>query len=227
MSTVVRAVMAWTASSGLPADDVVNVWHFRTTALGTSVADPGNIADMVEDYYTAIPVGDTEAIASAYSAALSGSYRIDLYNLSDASPRVPFFSRTGTHTVGTNLFPAEVALCCSFQGPQVSGVPQARNRGRVYLGPWIQSTGVNDVTTGRPATGLVTRIRRAARDLIDASDASLNNKWVVYSPTKDATQTLQDSTVDVTDGWVDNAWDTQRRRGPQATTRSVFDDSTP
>jgi len=50
----------------------------------------------------------------------------------------------------------------------------------------------------------------------------LSVKWAVYSPTTDAVDTIDNAFNDVLDGWVDNAFDTQRRRGPAATTRITW-----
>jgi hypothetical protein len=48
-----------------------------------------------------------------------------------------------------------------------------------------------------------------------AAIASASWDWVVYSPTDDAYH-------EVANGWVDNAWDTQRRRGYKPTSRTTF-----
>jgi hypothetical protein len=52
-------------------------------------------------------------------------------------------------------------------------------------------------------------------NLLDASQAATAWKWAVYS-------TVNATGVEVTNGWVENAWDTQRRRGRIATVRTVF-----
>jgi hypothetical protein len=94
----------------------------------------------------------------------------------------------------------------------VSGQPQARKRGRIYLGPF-DTTQLN--ADGRILPACQTTIRNAAQALLTASDVALDWSWAVYSPTNA-------SGVIVDNGWVDNEWDTQRRRGRAATTRSTF-----
>jgi hypothetical protein len=51
--------------------------------------------------------------------------------------------------------------------------------------------------------------------MLTASNAQGQWKWAVYS-------TVNMTGVNVAAGWVENAFDTQRRRGRIATIRSVF-----
>lgn len=114
---------------------------------------------------------------------------------------------------GSAPLPAEVALVMSFQAARASGQNQARRRNRVYLGPLGGSAPSSD---GRPAPGFVTQVARAGSDLAAAASSSVNWNWVVWSPTEQ-----QDYQVD--NGWVDNSWDTQRRRGLAPTSRTTFE----
>jgi hypothetical protein len=67
---------------------------------------------------------------------------------------------------------------------------------------------------GRPTSALVTNMLRAIKDLRDAAQASVSWDWVVYSPTNSNQYVAHDA-------WVDNAWDTQRRRGLPPNSRSI------
>jgi len=67
--------------------------------------------------------------------------------------------------------------------------------------------------------------------LFTASSASAVWKWAVFSPTiaggwflpdTEGPPNLPAAYSPVQSGWVDNAWDTQRRRGLEATARTVF-----
>lgn len=156
-----------------------------------------------------------DTIRTGYSNLVSqGPHEYKLYRRADPPPRAPIyqgpFSFTSAPT-GVPL-PTEVALCLSFQGARQSGVPQARRRGRVYLGPLATSIAG---TNGRPLPTAITNIRNAAQALLTASVTSLSWEWSVYSPTSQ-------SATAVTDGWVDDEWDTQRRRGRRSTARVTF-----
>jgi hypothetical protein len=100
----------------------------------------------------------------------------------------------------------------SFQGTPLSGTPQSRRRGRIYFGPF-RTSGLN--TQGRPAAGLITSLVNAGDALLAASDAAANWQWVIWSPTTGLE-------VGVANGWVDDEFDTQRRRGRVPTARTTF-----
>ena len=135
------------------------------------------------------------------------------YDLDDPEPRAPV--REGSRNLSpdnTGSLPPEVALVLSFQAPKVSGVNQASRRNRIYL-PFLKSS--TNGTDGRPTAGVVSGLVSAATTLLAASGTTWD--WVVVSPTLGSV-----GTEPVTDGWVDNEWDTQRRRGRPATSRSVW-----
>lgn len=132
----------------------------------------------------------------------------------DPMPRAPVLETTFNLTsapAGVGL-PPEVALCVSFQGSRLSGTPQARRRGRVYL-PFLGSSTLG--TDGRPAALTVTSAVSCGQGLLTASDAAATWTWVTFS-------TVAPGYAVVLDGWVDNEFDTQRRRGRRYTSRSLF-----
>lgn len=203
MAGNVRALVQWDNDSGLPEDVTVNVWHFRYSTLAPT--DSANVRDMLQDFYGALDPYLAENLA--------GTGTLRLYDLSDPEPRQPFAGYAMTLTPGTSNLPSEVSLCMSFQGDPTSGQPQARRRGRVYIGPLSDDALAS--ATGRPAELFVTALVNAGQALLDASQASATWDWIVWSPTA-ASQFV------VTNGWVDNEFDTQRRRGLRATGRSTF-----
>ena len=161
------------------------------------------------------------AIAASYNAVstvLSSlldttGHEVKFYKLSDPSPRAPTWTLPfGITGLGSSAGPTEVSAVVSFQAVKVSGLPQARRRGRIYLGPLINS--LADATGRIDATDLA-YIANWGDLLLIASTANADWTWAVYSPT-DGTG------VDVDNGWADNEFDTQRRRGRPATLRSTF-----
>lgn len=119
--------------------------------------------------------------------------------------------------------PAEVALCLSFRGADTTA--RARNKGRVYLGPWafpaMAAGGPDGIGGGthqysRPHNTLMANIGEAATILLASGHSGVGDgdpcPWVVWSR-------VDHQVRQVVTGWIDNEWDTQRRRGADATTR--------
>lgn len=200
---VTQAILHTT--DGLPENFATNSWHCDADDLTALQL----FHDELEDFYTQIGTN----MSSLIDDATSDPHELKSYQLSDPEPRAVVlktnFSLPG---VGTSALPAEVAVCCSFQAAQVSGLPQARRRNRVYVGPMSQ---IATDSAGRVASNCQAAIRNRGSALKSASDAASTWTWAIYSPT-DGTG------ADVDNGWVDNEFDTQRRRGRQATDRATF-----
>jgi hypothetical protein len=201
--------------SGLPEDDMVNTFHFVDATATTFVEDDAqDIATICENFYTATPTGETSGLDTMLSQQLSGTGTSKVYDLSDPTPRVPLFTHSFSLTVGsagTGGLPSEVALCLSYSAFPVSGQPAARRRGRIYIGP-LQN---NTLTNGRPTTALINRIGAAGSDLRTGTGLPGDFVWGVRSD-------VNNSTVAIADLYVDNAFDTQRRRGERPTARTTF-----
>lgn len=200
-----RALVSINQTSQNPDDVITNQWHFDAN----TPADLADVQTALEAFY--------EMIADRMSNLLSPTgITTEWYQLSDPPPRRPV--RTDVWSVsnyGIGTMPTEVAIVLSFQAAPISGVNQARRRNRIYIGP-ISS----DQFTGSGLVGesTVDDIRGAAINLLDASNAATEWTWAIFSPT-DGTG------ADVNNGWVDNAWDTQRRRGMAATMRGTWEAS--
>lgn len=208
-----RAMVIIKGVSGLPEDVFVNTWHF--TSGPQSVDRDGDetaIVANLDEFYGGGVGADIVANYIANNGTGDVEYRI--YDLADPQPREPRVEVAGwTPTGPGDTLPEEVALCISFFKDR--NIP--RNRGRLYIGP-ISETANNN---GRPSAGLVGALADAGRRMIEASGAPGSEaSWAVYSVADGLAK-------DITDGWVDNAWDTQRRRGLAATARTVFDELNP
>lgn len=205
--TIIRAMAIWPMDSAIPADSVVNTWHFQTPdASATSTLA---INGALTTFYN--------TIRDLYSPDINHTGGIvKYYDLADEMPRPPRneLALSITAPGGFTQYPSELAICLSFQGDKVAGVPQARRRGRVYIGPLNSST----ATGGRLiAPAAITTLVGAADALLASSLTDSNYTWIVHS----STYVSSEATV-VTNGWVDNAFDIQRRRGLKATTRTTF-----
>lgn len=201
----------WEGESQLAEDAYVNTFHFQYT--GVAPNDYDNIRDMLDDFYNVEAPGAGNTISSFMTQkSVTGKWTIKIYLLDDPKPRYPIYTDTGQVglSLGTTL-PAELACVMSFQGLRIAGEVQARRRNRVYLGPFILDANGEGLVTG----ALVQTVLFAGKELLNASIASDKWDWVIYSPTND-------DVVVIDNGWVDNGWDIQRRRGIRSTARGTF-----
>jgi len=208
------SVMRWSSASGLVDDQMVNTMHWQLG--GTAETGGNNIRDLIVDFYDWELDGDRVGNWLT-SQSLTGDYVLEIYKLSDPKPRVPWYTYSGNVDFDSSpALPAEVALCLSFQGEKVSGQPQARKRNRIYLGGFKSAANVN----GRPANELIQQMLFSAEHLMQAAQDSIDVNWVVWSQ-------ADNNFHFVDSGWVDNAWDSQRRRGLAPTQRGLFDINSP
>jgi len=207
---------AWQGVSGLAEDQFVNSFHFiKSGLLGP---DYENVEEMLYNFYTGEDFSETPSIANFMTTSnINGDYTLKVYDLEQEKPRTPVYVSSGAISPGgADSLPTECAAVLSFQRTVESGENQKRRRNRVYLGPWAVTANDDGMLKGE----LVERLLFQARELLNSSINSVTWKWNVYSPTDD------DAGV-VWTGWVDNAWDTQRRRGIRKTARGTFSALTP
>lgn len=204
-------------TTNLAEDVSVNTWHYNL--VSPIATDYDNVRDLLQDFYDEPPAGETVSITSFMpNNTLVDEWEIRAYNLEDPEPRVPVYQSTLEVTLGSSSpLPQEVALVLSFHAPPESGSPPARRRNRKYLGPFHEGANGND---SRPAPELLDVVAGAARDMLEASAAATSWEWRVHSKTADTHYGVQG-------GWVDDAWDTQRRRGLAPSSRLLWADGVP
>lgn len=196
------------------ADDVMNTFHF------TGIDDVEDmctaIAERLLAFYNAPPPGGTNELKDYLSGELNPTLtRVKMYDWADEEPRVPVFDAalgvTTASPLETANLPGEVALCTSYQATPVSGVAAARRRGRLYIGPL--NVGVilgGGSSPSRPSGTFMGDMWRTTKRLCDAN--TLGAQWVVWSRRNEAA-------YEIAQGYVDNSFDTQRRRGVETTNR--------
>jgi hypothetical protein len=172
-----------------------------------------------------------EAIAAAingFFVSLSGTILsgacigpnsvIKIYDKQDIPPRVPLYTEVFpalSGGLGNLNLPNEVAICLSYATTFTSGVNNARRRGRMYLGPL--NIGATDGAGGaeaRPKATAVASTLGFVQTLLTQLEAQ-SVDWVMYSKTANTTGVINEF-------WIDNAFDTQRRRGVDSTNRTVL-----
>ncbi len=197
------------------------------------------IRDTVTDFYTGFVAepGGGASIAELMSLCISRTKQTEIHItkrpadflnvIGDGetwgSPNASFGINLPASLGGLSM-PAEVSIVLSFKadyaglperGPNKTR-PRATRRNRLFLGPWTSFAFQNDVNTGKSVVKAQPTIVGAAERLMAAGAGALDIvQWATYS------QKLHDA-FRVVGGWVDNAPDTQRRRGEDATARSNF-----
>lgn len=199
-------------TTGLPADLSTNNLYFSTVAAPTGaqlVAIENAIVGFFNNTITTTLAQFISSLVSRTGNACSAK----VYDLADPTPRVPIDEWTFTLGAagGTGVLPEEVAMCLSFRAAYVSGQPPARRRGRIYIGPLQR--GASDTAGDRPIASFMTRLLDGAQFLYDTTQADAVN-WVVWSDMDQVARLVVSS-------WVDNAFDTQRRRGLGPTFRQT------
>lgn len=195
--------------------------------LHTNDAFPANYVTNSLCFGGSDPIGDHTAITAAirtFYGALGASnlsnsiattgHEVKYYDLPGVKPNYPVIEDTFALPAAPSgsPLPSEVAICISFHGPRTPGFPQARRRGRIYIGPL--GSGAN--TSGRPSAGTITAFTVAATAFKTAIAAlPSDTTWAVWS-------TVDQTAVDISAGWVDNAFDVQRRRGIEETSRTTW-----
>lgn len=209
---IIRAQVTIAKDSGLPEDAITNTFHFGTPSAVATPLELTTIGNRLDSFYANFD--------EHLSAELTNQITIRYYDLAQPTPRIPLLTQIFPKVMSTEgtALPSEVALCLSFAAAPVAGQPPARRRGRLYLGPFSRIS--SQLLPSRPAVGLVADVVTAATNLMVASATPGASAWGIYSPT--VFPAGPNSFNAVASGWVDNAWDTQRRRGVAETSRTVF-----
>lgn len=195
--------------SNIPADSSVNTWAFASAAPAPDPADFAAIGTALFDFYT--------ELASLLAVNVAQEWGLKIYDKAAPEPRSPLVDRDDFGPFSTPVLtplPSEVALCLSFRGPYVSGEPKARRRGRVYVGPLAVTVSEGAANGARPASG----VPAFFSDAVEALTAVLTAEGLLHC----VWSRSDDTFYPVVEYWVDNAFDTQRRRGIAPTARTLL-----
>lgn len=207
----IKAQVTFQGATAIPEDRFINTFHFFQP-IGTLAAAAAEIGPALASFYGTVEVPAAAGMGQFLSQFVLRPFTIKFYDQADAEPRVPVelpYTLTAYSVAATYDLPEEVAVCLSFHtDPPVT----ARRRGRIFLGP-LNSITKNDATATVP-TRTADSVRSQGCTQM-AALAAADVGWSVYSPTSGLLHT-------VTGGWVDNAFDTQRRRGPDSTARNIW-----
>lgn len=213
------------AQSSIPRDVAVNTFHVYVD--GTGDATPRTDEEVIMGVLDGVPDingphGDISDIYGTLVDALSPEIdptlsRIKWYLMSDPTPRVPRVDEPMDPWTPTTVYsgmPSEVAIVSSFEAAKLQGANQASRRNRVYIGP-LSNFVLSPSNPGRLPTAVVDLFAGAFENFAQNSETQDDWEWRVYS------DKLGES-YPIVSGWVDDAFDSQRRRGVEATMRNTW-----
>lgn len=215
------------STSSLPTDVFVTDWVVGDSVAHSDASLAPDLAAIFRDDFWEHSDG-TFAPRSFLSPALSLTVDVKVFDLTGHLSGTPHGSPISVSSFtldsvsSANPLPEEVAIALSIHGdltgiPESDGAtrPAARRRGRLFLGPWSQ-----DAVAG-PIGGhvyvnipLQNTLVAAASNLLDALFAA-DLQWHVWSRANAAV-------YPVVGGWLDNAFDTIRSRGADASGRVLW-----
>ena len=225
-----RFVVTMPCVTGLPEDKTENVFSVgQNGVLGAS--DLTDAIAAVRDFYITAHAGQVNAVGKYIGQSVSraaNACTVSLYSSTDLTGATPFGSPTNitaftmSSVLTSNALPEEVAAVISYRAnltdvPVEVGDtrPAQRRRGRVYVGPLNDAAGSVVSSLYRPDSQFRTDLGAALKGMAQAINATASLYFGVWSKA--------DAEVwEAIAGYVDDAWDTQRRRGVSPTTRTGF-----
>lgn len=218
--------------SELPKDEMINTFHF-TDSTGDSAVQAGQLAAArISAFYSA--AHSVAALMSFLASTVDPTITVKCYDVAAPEPRPIVYQGHFAIPAATGAsLPTEVALCLSYYTDRnIVG-----HRGRLYIGPLstfcLDASGSNP----RPDATLVSSMRQAALQLANPEgDTVAGNlvtdvttvgsagtgipKWVLAS--RNGVHAGPIVYNNILGGWIDNEWDTQRRRRIASTARTTW-----
>lgn len=225
-------------TNGLTEDRYVNTFAVKGANPGSTARD--GIMQAIEDFYTLVPTGGLASIAECLSADVSrvgAACEILAYDIGghlDGSAHgapVDAIAFTMPAAANSNRLPQEVAYVLTLESQTRATEPvevpddgdpdskpqrpMQRHTGRIYLGPL--GFFALDETSGRPDVAIRDTVHLAAIDMSETihshtTTGTGTEGWAIWSRTDAVLRPVHFVSSD-------NAFDTQRRRGVDATAR--------
>jgi hypothetical protein len=207
--------------SGIDRDEVINTWHYQLTPEFPGPVDYTNWVDNYRAFMTAIGTYMSPAMSVTPGDLNVAFWLLPTERGPLGAPEYEVNAAPAT-AVGAQSAPSEVSICLTLEADQ-TGIPEnapggarpgARRRSRKYLGPLGTGAFFTEATTFecRPQNLVTTTIPPAYRDHMGTAMRADNWDPVCFSKTNwDAYPVVR--------AWIDNAFDTQRRRGQDPTVK--------
>jgi len=201
----------------LPEDRFINTFHFLGQ-VGTPDADIRTALHAAVQGFYFNSYGRSASVGGYLSTFIVTEWQTVIYDLSlPEGEREPDAFTWDLPTRSGVGLPEEVAVCLTLAGaPPVT----PRRRGRMYVGPLLNlSQVIDDSSTSTPTRVNTTDNQSIGNQLAVAAKHLVDEpliEWCVRSITP------SENFVPIVGGWVDNAFDIQRRRGPDPTVRRLW-----
>lgn len=210
----VRVMFVGQGASGLSEDRCVNTFYFDVAGGGVTEATHDAAKLAVQNFYLGLgvaPIAQAYAVGAYLSPWISRFAELISYDMADPKPRIPHSTDLLLPAARSSSgLPEEVAVVLSTRGDPPAS---PRRRGRLFLGPLCTSASAPGSTTdpARPHSDLILDLGKAASRL--CAEGAEGIQWCIRSVTP------SENYVPIRAGYVDDAFDTQRRRGPDASVR--------
>jgi hypothetical protein len=238
MSGVLQLVSRLPNVNGLTSDVYENVLHLDVAGSDPAGQDIIDAMSGLRDFWivdSGAPSGKIGEYLSEIVNRATNACSILAYFTNDYSGQTPMGSPIGQLSftlpaaVATTQIPEEVCAVLSYHGdltdvpvtqsnpnpPPATIRPAQRRRGRMFLGPLGISAGTEQNNQYRPNPVFRTDVTLAFQ--------ALYNYIVLQTPWVLGVWSKADAAVyPVVGGYMDDAWDVQRRRGLEPTTRTTF-----
>jgi len=203
-------------ANGLPEDRYINSFVFTGAPAGAAALAAICVPLVVQFYNFTAGTGTVAQWLGPQCSRAANASKCIWYDLGQSPVRTPHevpFTLGGLSggTGGSEPLPGEVALVLSLR----TTLNTARGRGRIYLGPFNQAS-------DQTGPAMDSQPSAAVRNDIAASAARLANQAVAGGCSWQVLSRAGGFITEVTHGYVDDAWDTQRRRGRAPTTRTQW-----
>lgn len=222
-------------------DPSSNSWVFAVSP-GDTTPDTGLMVDAAVSFYNAVGTGMTNTISAYLAASVSRAANACTAKVYDISTHLnggpkgsPVYVRNFTlasAALSTSGLPAGACSTLSFKGAYGTDVefgtgarPRARDRGRLYIGPLCTSAVDTETTSNRVklTTAYMANLALSAEhNILNGTNGTAGHlfNWNVWSRKNAALKV-------VTDGWIDDRPDYQRRREDLGLHTELFSLSTP
>lgn len=224
---------AFHSVTGLPEDDVITTYHFDTTEDGENNATALKLCGHVAAAWESITAPGTGKPSAWISPEISRVQKptVKAYGHNGGSPIAMTDWLAMTASNFDQGMPGEVALCLSYNADLTDILeeapddadpdsrperPASRRRGRLFVGPLVLTCGTATEPT-RPIDTLRNDLLGLGVFLGNPTDPALtavDAMWIIYSNAG-----LAGEAHEIIRCSVDNAFDTQRRRGVKQTNR--------
>lgn len=184
-----------------------SVWHDSLLPRDACMINPV--------FHTINPAPDYDQLCTDWANAVNTCFNfqnnnkitVKAYNVR-THPHGPPLAEKTINPVGWTVAPImrEIALCLSF----FAGTNTKWTRGRLYVPAFWVATPTSVVV--RPSGAIRSSVGALAQKAADLGGVDVD--WSVYSKTKDTNNAISD-------WWVDDEWDIQRRRGLRTTARTT------